>query len=165
MMRSSIHAQPFRTLSTRQPLLSELAVTGLNRMHKFHAAPQPSPIIGAVHLMTTALPKPQQLRQTRQTTHMLQELMLPQLLRRRPALDIHAQTHAQESLQLFTQLLGFLQPRRAIRRYQIQRLYFNGSSLRSGGSLSIISIAMIPRDQMSTLLPYSFCFTTSGAIQ
>ena len=40
-----------------------------------------------------------------------------------------------------------------------------GSSSRYGGSFSIISIAMIPSDQMSTFAPYSFCFTTSGAIQ
>ena len=40
-----------------------------------------------------------------------------------------------------------------------------GSSFRYGGSDSINSIAMIPSDHMSTLDPYSFCFTTSGAIQ
>jgi len=40
---------------------------------------------------------------------------------------------------------------------------FNGSSSRYGGSPSIISIAIIPNDQISTLAPYSFCFTTSGA--
>src|ERR1700730_4828979 len=42
---------------------------------------------------------------------------------------------------------------------------FNGSSSRYGGSFSIISIAIMPSDQMSTLAPYSFCLTTSGAIQ
>jgi hypothetical protein len=42
---------------------------------------------------------------------------------------------------------------------------FSGSSSRYGGSFSIISIAMMPSDQMSTFAPYSFCFTTSGAIQ
>jgi len=42
---------------------------------------------------------------------------------------------------------------------------FRGSSSRYGGSFSIISIAMIPKDQMSTFAPYSFCLTTSGAIQ
>jgi hypothetical protein len=36
---------------------------------------------------------------------------------------------------------------------------------RYGGSFSIISIAIIPRDQTSTFAPYSFCLTTSGAIQ
>lgn len=41
----------------------------------------------------------------------------------------------------------------------------SGSSLRYGGSDSIISMAMIPNDQQSTLGPYSFCLTTSGAIQ
>ena len=58
----------------------------------------------------------------------------------------------------------------------------SGSSSRYGGSFSIISIAMtlqgrqtsakslilidsLPNDQMSTLAPYSFCLTTSGAIQ
>lgn len=42
---------------------------------------------------------------------------------------------------------------------------FRGSSSMYGGSCSIISIAMIPRDQTSTLAPYCFCLTTSGAIQ
>lgn len=41
----------------------------------------------------------------------------------------------------------------------------SGSSFRYGGSDSISSIAMIPRDHTSTLGPYSFCLTTSGAIQ
>ena len=40
-----------------------------------------------------------------------------------------------------------------------------GLSLRYGGSPSIISMAMIPNDQMSTLRPYSLRVTTSGAIQ
>lgn len=42
---------------------------------------------------------------------------------------------------------------------------FNGSSSKYGGSFSIISIAIIPKDHISTFAPYSFCFTTSGAIQ
>jgi len=42
---------------------------------------------------------------------------------------------------------------------------FSGSSLRYGGSDSIISMAMMPSDQQSTFGPYSFCLTTSGAIQ
>lgn len=44
-------------------------------------------------------------------------------------------------------------------------LTLRGFSLRYGGSPSTISIAMIPRDQMSTLGPYAFLVTTSGAIQ
>lgn len=40
-----------------------------------------------------------------------------------------------------------------------------GDSVRYGGSPSIISIAIIPKLQMSTLRPYSFLVTTSGAIQ
>lgn len=40
-----------------------------------------------------------------------------------------------------------------------------GDSVRYGGSPSIISMAMIPSDQMSTFLPYSLRVTTSGAIQ
>jgi hypothetical protein len=47
----------------------------------------------------------------------------------------------------------------------IKNSAFRGSSFRYGGSDSIISIAIIPNDQMSTFGPYSFCFTTSGAIQ
>lgn len=42
---------------------------------------------------------------------------------------------------------------------------FRGSSFRYGGSDSIISMAIIPNDQQSTFGPYSFCLTTSGAIQ
>jgi len=53
---------------------------------------------------------------------MLQELMPPQLLRRSPTLHIHTKTHTQESLQLLAQLLRLLQPGRAIRRNQVQRL-------------------------------------------
>lgn len=41
---------------------------------------------------------------------MLQEIVLDELIRRRTALDIHAETHRQESFQLLTELLGFLQP-------------------------------------------------------
>lgn len=44
-------------------------------------------------------------------------------------------------------------------------LTLRGFSLRYGGSPSIISIAMMPRDQMSTFGPYAFLVTTSGAIQ
>ena len=40
-----------------------------------------------------------------------------------------------------------------------------GDSVRYGGSPSIISMAMMPSDQMSTFCPYSFRVTTSGAIQ
>jgi hypothetical protein len=40
-----------------------------------------------------------------------------------------------------------------------------GDSVRYGGSPSIISMAMMPSDQMSTLRPYSLRVTTSGAIQ
>ena len=39
------------------------------------------------------------------------------------------------------------------------------TSLRYGGSPSSISMAMIPSDQISTLGPYAFRVTTSGAIQ
>ncbi|KAI7341003.1 hypothetical protein KC340_g74 [Hortaea werneckii] len=41
----------------------------------------------------------------------------------------------------------------------------SGLSVRYGGSPSIISMAMIPSDQMSIFRPYSFRVTTSGAIQ
>lgn len=44
-------------------------------------------------------------------------------------------------------------------------LTLRGFSLRYGGSPSTISIAMMPRDQMSTFGPYAFLVTTSGAIQ
>ena len=47
----------------------------------------------------------------------------------------------------------------------IKKSALSGSSLRYGGSDSISSMAMMPSDQMSTFEPYSFCFTTSGAIQ
>lgn len=60
-------------------------------------------------------------------------------------------------------LLGFF--RRGVPLVAIRKSAFKGSSFRYGGSDSIISIAIIPRDQMSTLGPYSFCLTTSGAIQ
>lgn len=46
-----------------------------------------------------------------------------------------------------------------------QTLTLRGFSLRYGGSPSTISIAMMPRDQMSTFGPYAFLVTTSGAIQ
>jgi hypothetical protein len=60
-------------------------------------------------------------------------------------------------------LSGFL--RRGVPLVAIKYKAFSGSSLRYGGSDSIISMAMIPRDQTSTRGPYSFCLTTSGAIQ
>lgn len=60
-------------------------------------------------------------------------------------------------------LLGFF--RRGVPLVAIRKRAFKGSSFRYGGSDSIISIAIIPRDQMSTFGPYSFCLTTSGAIQ
>lgn len=53
-----------------------------------------------------------------------------------------------------------------IQEHQSQRLLtLRGFSLRYGGSPSTISIAMMPRDQMSTFGPYAFLVTTSGAIQ
>jgi len=55
--------------------------------------------------------------------------------------------------------------RRGVPLVAIRYSALRGSSLRYGGSDSIISIAMIPNDQISTLGPYSFCLTTSGAIQ
>lgn len=48
---------------------------------------------------------------------------------------------------------------------QMLTLTLRGFSFRYGGSPSIISIAMIPKLQMSTLGPYCFLVTTSGAIQ
>lgn len=53
---------------------------------------------------------------------MSQELMPAQLLRRRSTLNVDAQANTQESLELLTQLLRLLQPRRAVRRNQIKRL-------------------------------------------
>lgn len=53
---------------------------------------------------------------------MLQKVMIQQLLRRRATLDIHAQTHRQERLELFTQTLGLLEARRAVGGDQIQGL-------------------------------------------
>lgn len=44
-------------------------------------------------------------------------------------------------------------------------LTLNGFSCKYGGSPSIISIAMMPHDQMSIFGPYAFRLTTSGAIQ
>ncbi|KAH3682181.1 hypothetical protein WICPIJ_006844 [Wickerhamomyces pijperi] len=41
----------------------------------------------------------------------------------------------------------------------------SGVSFKYGGSPSIISMIIIPSDQISTLGPYSFLKTTSGAIQ
>ena len=69
-----------------------------------------------------ARPEPQQLRQTRQTAPAPQELVLQQLGRARPALDIHTQTDAQKRLELLAQLLRLLEPRRSVRRNQPQRL-------------------------------------------
>ena len=46
-----------------------------------------------------------------------------------------------------------------------QPLTRRGFSLRYGGSPSIISMAMMPSDQMSTRGPYCLRVTTSGAIQ
>lgn len=60
-------------------------------------------------------------------------------------------------------LFGFFS--RGVPFVAIKNSAFSGSSLRYGGSDSIISIAMMPSDQMSTFGPYSFCLTTSGAIQ
>jgi hypothetical protein len=47
--------------------------------------------------------------------------------------------------------------------YTLQ-LTLSGFSFKYGGSPSIISIAIIPKLQMSTFGPYSFLVTTSGAI-
>ena len=44
-------------------------------------------------------------------------------------------------------------------------LTLRGFSFKYGGSPSIISIAIIPKLQISTLGPYCFLVTTSGAIQ
>ena len=44
-------------------------------------------------------------------------------------------------------------------------LTLRGFSFKYGGSPSIISIAIIPRDHISTLGPYCLRVTTSGAIQ
>lgn len=48
---------------------------------------------------------------------------------------------------------------------QDHALTLSGFSFRYGGSPSTISMAMMPRDQMSTLGPYALRVTTSGAIQ
>lgn len=75
-------------------------------------------------------------------------------------------THRQTERKAFSSLdslSGFL--RRGVPLVAMRYSAFSGSSFRYGGSDSIISIAIIPRDQISTLLPYSFCLTTSGAIQ
>lgn len=72
--------------------------------------------------MRPTLAKAQQLTQTRQTTPMLQKLMLAQLLGRRARLDVHAQAHAQETLELLAQLLRLLEARRAVRRNEVERL-------------------------------------------
>jgi hypothetical protein len=55
--------------------------------------------------------------------------------------------------------------RRGVPCVAIKYSALSGSSFRYGGSDSIISMAMMPNDQMSTFEPYSFCLTTSGAIQ
>lgn len=68
-----------------------------------------------------------------------------------------------KALSSLLNLFGFF--RRGVPFVAMRNKAFSGSSFKYGGSDSIISIAMIPRDQMSTLGPYSFCLTTSGAIQ
>lgn len=75
-------------------------------------------------------------------------------------------THKQTARKFLSSLLsrsGFL--RVGVPFVAIKYKALSGSSSRYGGSFSIISIAMMPSDQMSTLAPYSFCLTTSGAIQ
>lgn len=71
---------------------------------------------------TTLPPEAQQLAETRQTAAMLQELVAAQLLGGRTALDVDAQTHGQERLELLAQLLGLLEARGAVGGDQIQRL-------------------------------------------
>lgn len=72
--------------------------------------------------MSAALPEPQQLAEAGNAASVLQEIVPAQLLRRRAALDVHAKTHAEESLQLLRQLLRLLQPGRAVRGDQVEGL-------------------------------------------
>src|SRR6185312_5161010 len=74
----------------------------------------------------------------------------------------HKQT-ARKLLSSFDNFSGFFNV--GVPFVAIRYSAFSGSSSRYGGSFSIISIAIMLNDQMSTLAPYSFCFTTSGAIQ
>lgn len=53
---------------------------------------------------------------------MLQELMIQQLLRASTRLDVDAQAHRQERLELFAQLLGLLEARRTVGGDEVQRL-------------------------------------------
>jgi hypothetical protein len=75
-----------------------------------------------VLLVTAALPEPQQLAQAGQRAAMLQELVPTQLLCRRTALHVHAQTYTQEGFQFFAQLLWLLESGRAVRGNEVQRL-------------------------------------------
>lgn len=47
----------------------------------------------------------------------------------------------------------------------MRRIACSGGSLKNGGSPSIISITMMPNDQMSTSGPYGSREITSGDIQ
>lgn len=53
---------------------------------------------------------------------MPQELMIHKLVCRSAALNIDAQTHAQESFELLAQFLGFLEAGRAMRGDKVERL-------------------------------------------
>lgn len=109
----------------------------------------PLPCVANLRTRSLFVLKPQQRREPRQGTSLPQEFVLKdvggggmlairskredpslndnnpylqQLLRRRPTSHIHTQTNRQESLQLPTQRLRFLQRRSPVRRDQVQRL-------------------------------------------
>lgn len=64
--------------------------------------------------MTATLPEPEELAQAGQRAAVLQELVTTQLLGSSTTLDVHTQTHTQECLELFAELLGLLQSRCAV---------------------------------------------------
>lgn len=89
-----------------------------------------------------------ELRGQRQRSTLLQELILQELISRSSLVDVHRQEFGQDALEFLGQLVGV--PWVAM-RYSA----FRGSSFKYGGSDSIISIAIISSDQMSSLEPWA----------
>ena len=72
--------------------------------------------------MSALVAEGKQSRQAFSRTSALQEVMADKLICRSPALDIHAQTDAQERLQLLGQLFRLLEAGRAVRSDQVKCL-------------------------------------------
>uniref|UniRef100_A0A182J9T1 Uncharacterized protein n=1 Tax=Anopheles atroparvus TaxID=41427 RepID=A0A182J9T1_ANOAO len=101
-------------------------------------------------------------RQRPQLHAILQERVSEQLVGGGAHVHLHLQAAVEKVFQVVRQLVPALNVRPAVRGDQVER---TERRLVQGGWPSIISIAMMPSDQMSTFLPYCLRVTTSGAIQ